>query len=182
AGVDGDSASIAEIFALLSDLSDVPIDQGFAVTGSINQRGEIQPIGGANEKIEGFYNLCKARNLTGAQGVIIPARNAGDLQLAPEIVAACEEGKFHVHAVSSVADGIEILTGVAAGTRDEDGDFPEDSIFGMVEARLDEFRDILMGKEPEDFRPVIALPGAPEAAQPPEEPGLPGQPPRPRAE
>jgi len=181
AGVDGDSASIAEIFALLSDLSGVPLDQAFAVTGSINQRGEIQPIGGANEKIEGFYNLCKVRGLTGRQGVIIPARNAGDLQLEPEVVDACAEGRFHVHAVSSVEDGIEILTGVAAGERGDDGSFPEDTIYGMAEARLDEFRDALSGKEPEDFRPIIALPGAPAAAEPPPDPGLPGPPPRPRA-
>jgi len=180
AGVDGDSASIAEIFALLSDLSGVPIDQSFAVTGSINQRGQIQPIGGANEKIEGYFHLCLARKLTGEQGVIIPARNAGDLQLEPDVVKACEDGSFHIHAVSSVEEGIEILTGVPAGERDDDGEFPEDTIYGMVEARLDEFRDALMGKEPEDFRPIIALPGAPEAAEPPPDPGLPG-PPRPRA-
>jgi predicted ATP-dependent protease len=179
AGVDGDSASIAEIFALLSDLSDIPIDQGFAVTGSINQRGQIQPIGGVNEKIEGFFRLCEARGLTGGQGVIIPARSAGDLQLDSDVVEACEAGRFHVHAISSVEEGIEILTGVPAGERDEEGSFPEGSIFARVEERLEEFRDALGGRDKEDFRPMMTLPGAPGASEPPEDPGLPGRPPPP---
>jgi ATP-dependent Lon protease len=180
AGVDGDSASIAEIFALLSDLSDIPIDQGFAVTGSINQRGQIQPIGGANEKIEGFFHLCKARGLTGKQGVILPKRNISDLMLSPDVVEAVADGKFHVHAVSSVSEGIEILTGVPAGERGKDGRFPEGTVFRAVDERLEDFLDALTGQVEEDWKPVIALPGAPMAAEPPPEPCLPGEPPRPR--
>jgi predicted ATP-dependent protease len=141
-GVDGDSASIAEIFALVSELSGIPLDQSFAVTGSISQRGQIQPIGGANEKIEGFFDLCQTRGLTGSQGVIIPQRNAADLMLRHDVVEAVAAGKFHVHAVSSVEQGIELLTGIPAGVPNADGVYPEGSVFRAVDDRLLAFEAI----------------------------------------
>jgi lon-related putative ATP-dependent protease len=134
--VDGDSASSTELYALLSALSGVPIDQGIAVTGSVNQRGEIQPIGGANQKIEGFFHVCRTIGLTGRQGVMIPRRNVPNLALAEEVVAAVAAGEFHVWGVDSIEEGIEILTGVSAGERGADGNFPPDSLFGMVDRRL----------------------------------------------
>jgi len=177
AGVDGDSASIAEIFALLSDLSDIPIHQGIAVTGSISQRGEIQPVGGVNEKIEGFFGLCYARGLTGEQGVILPSRNVGDLMLSPEVVRAVEEGKFHIYGVSRVEDGIEILTGVPAGERGEDGRYPEGSVFAAVDERLEQFLDALRGREEQDWKPIQTVPGAPEPAPTRPPPDFPPRPP-----
>jgi lon-related putative ATP-dependent protease len=174
AGVDGDSASIAEIFALLSDLSGIPVAQGIAVTGSINQRGEIQPVGGVNEKVEGFYHLCKSRGLTGEQGVLLPARNVTDLMLQKEIVAAVKKGKFHVWSASSVEDGIELLTGTPAGERGEDGSFPEGTVFRAVEDRLEEYLDALQGKERGDWEPLQPVPGS-ETPKPPE-PSLPTPP------
>ena len=135
-GVDGDSASAAEVYALLSELSGVPIKQSFAVTGSVNQKGEIQPIGGANEKIEGFFMTCKDRRLTGSQGVVIPIQNVDDLMLAPEVVSACKAGKFHVHAVSTIDEGIELLTGKPAGERKPDGTYPKGTINYLVNQRL----------------------------------------------
>ncbi len=134
--VDGDSASSTELYALLSELSGLPIDQGIAVTGSVNQMGEIQPIGGVNEKIEGFYYVCKAKGLTGRQGVIIPHQNVHDLMLREEIVDVCREGRFQVWAVRTVDDGIEILTGAPAGQADGDGHFPDGSVNGRVASRL----------------------------------------------
>jgi len=136
--VDGDSASSTELYALLSELSGLPIDQGIAVTGSVNQMGQIQPIGGVNEKIEGFYYVCKAKGLTGRQGVIIPHQNARDLMLRDEVVTAVRDGRFHVWATRTVDEGIEILTGTEAGTRGADGRFPEESVNGRVARRLDE--------------------------------------------
>jgi lon-related putative ATP-dependent protease len=135
-GVDGDSASSTEIYALLSALADAPIQQGFAVTGSVNQRGDVQAIGGVNHKIEGFYDLCAARGLTGRQGVLIPQSNVQHLMLREDIVAAAEAGTFRVFGVSSIDEGIEILTGIPAGARSADGHYPADSINGRVEARL----------------------------------------------
>lgn len=135
--IDGDSASSTELYVLLSSLAEVPIYQGIAVTGSVNQWGEIQPIGGVNEKIEGFYYVCKEKGLTGKQGVIIPKQNITNLMLDQEVVDAVREGKFHIWQVSHIAEGIEILTGVPAGNeRDENGNFPENTIFGKVEARF----------------------------------------------
>src|SRR5690606_24001634 len=128
-GVDGDSASSTELYALLSSLAEVPIDQGIAVTGSINQKGEIQPIGGVNEKIEGFYEVCKNKGLTGEQGVIIPHQNVKNLMLKDEVVKAVEEGKFHIYAIQSVEEGIEILTGMPAGKQDEYGEYEENTVF-----------------------------------------------------
>jgi lon-related putative ATP-dependent protease len=135
--IDGDSASSTELYVLLSSLAEVPIYQGIAVTGSVNQWGEIQPIGGVNEKIEGFYHICKERGLNGKQGVIIPKQNIDHLMLEDEVVAAIEAGKFHVWAVGHIAEGIEILTGVSAGNvRNEKGEYPPDTIFAKVEARF----------------------------------------------
>lgn len=136
--VEGDSASAAELYALLSELSGAPIDQGIAVTGSINQRGEVQPIGGVNEKIEGFYHVCKLKGLTGRQGVMIPRGNVENLMLKEEVADAVAEGRFHVWAVDTVEEGIEILTGVRAGALGEDGLYPEDTVYGMVDRRLRE--------------------------------------------
>ena len=140
-GVDGDSASSTEIYALLSRLADVPIRQDLAVTGSVNQNGEIQPIGGVNEKIEGFYRLCKARGLTGTQGVLIPRLNVPDLMLDNEVVDAASRGLFTIYAVDTVEGGIEILTGMPAGERDAGGAWPEQSIYGRVDKRLDEYAE-----------------------------------------
>lgn len=137
--VEGDSASSTELYALLSELSGLPIDQGIATTGSVNQMGELQPIGGVNEKIEGFYYTCKAKGLTGRQGVIIPRQNLRDLMLRDEVVTAVREGKFHVWAVRTADEGIEILTGVEAGERDASGRYPPHSVNGRVAARLEEF-------------------------------------------
>ena len=134
--VEGDSASSAELYALLSALAEAPIKQALAVTGSVNQHGEVQAIGGVNEKIEGFFDICRSRGLTGEQGVLIPAANAKHLMLRQDVIEACEQGKFHVYPVTTVDEGIELLTGIAAGARDGDGRFPEGSINRRVEERL----------------------------------------------
>lgn len=135
-GIDGDSASSTELYALLSSLSQIPLHQGIAVTGSVNQRGEIQPIGGVNEKVEGFFHLCQARGLTGSQGVIIPAANIEHLMLAEEVVTAVAAGKFHVWCISTIEEGIELLTGVPAGARDKAGHYPPGTVHHAVQARL----------------------------------------------
>lgn len=135
-GVDGDSASSTELYCILSSLAGLPIQQGLAVTGSVNQKGEIQPIGGVTEKVEGFFNLCRERGLDGRQGVIIPVQNIDNLMLSHEVTRAVAEGKFHIHAVSNVEEGIELLTGVPAGKRGEDGSYPEGTVFGLVDAKL----------------------------------------------
>ncbi len=144
-GVDGDSASSTELYALLSALSGVPIKQSFAVTGSVNQHGQVQAIGGANQKIEGFFDLCASRGLTGKQGVMIPASNVQHLMLREDVVEACEAGRFAIYPVSTIDQGIELLTGVAAGERASDGGYPagtinrlvEDRLIGLAEARRD---------------------------------------------
>jgi Lon-like ATP-dependent protease len=135
-GVDGDSASSAELYALLSSLAEVPLQQGIAVTGSVNQRGEIQPIGGVNRKIEGFFDLCSLVGLSGEQGVMIPARNEPQLMLRADVVEAVERKRFHVWAVSTIEEGLEVLTGVAAGLAAEDGTYPEDTVFGRADREL----------------------------------------------
>ncbi len=135
-GVDGDSASSTELYAILSALSEVPIKQYFAVTGSVNQKGEVQAIGGVNYKIEGFYEICKAKGLTGKQGVLIPRSNIQNLMLKEEVVEAIREGKFHIYSVENIKEGIEILTGVKAGDKGPDGKYPENTIFGKVDKRL----------------------------------------------
>jgi ATP-dependent Lon protease len=134
--VDGDSASSAELYGLLSSLSGIPIRQGISVTGSVNQMGEIQPIGGVNEKVEGYFDLCKLQGLTGDQGVMIPYRNLPEVMLRKDVVEAVDKGRFHVWAVDDIETGIEILTGVGAGERAADGTYPADTVFGRVDARL----------------------------------------------
>jgi len=138
-GVDGDSASSTEIYAILSSLSGVPIKQGIAVTGSVNQKGEIQPIGGASDKIDGFFQVCKARKLTGEQGVIIPYQNIKNLHLRDEIIEAVKEGKFHIWAVKTIDEGIEILTGVKAGKKKKDGTYPEGTINCLAYNKLKDY-------------------------------------------
>jgi len=134
--VDGDSASSTELYALLSRLADAPIKQGFAVTGSVNQKGEVQAIGGVNEKIEGFFEVCKAAGLNGKQGVVIPASNVNHLMLKEDVVEAVREGNFHIYPVTTIDEGIEILTGVKAGKRLKNGAFQTDSINDRVQKRL----------------------------------------------
>jgi len=138
-GVEGDSASCAELCALLSSLAGAPIRQSLAITGSVSQRGEVQAIGGVNEKIEGFYDLCQGRGLTGGQGVIIPEANVRHLMLKEEVVQAVASGTFHLWSVSHVDEAIELLTGVSAGMRGADGAYPDDSINGRVENTLKQF-------------------------------------------
>ena len=138
-GVDGDSASSTEYYCLISALTSIPIKQSIAVTGSINQFGEIQPIGGVNEKIEGFFDVCKHRGLTGSQGVIIPRTNVKDLMLREDILNAVDEGVFAIYAIDHVDDGIEILTGIKAGTADKNCKFPRGTINNRVQKALDEY-------------------------------------------
>jgi lon-related putative ATP-dependent protease len=140
-GVEGDSASSAELYALLSAIGEVPIKQSLAVTGSVNQHGQVQAIGGVNEKIEGFFDICKARGLTGEQGVLVPVSNVQHLMLRQDVVDAVEEGKFHVYAVTTIDEGIEILTGLPAGEPDEEGRYPEGSVNYLVQARLAEMAE-----------------------------------------
>ena len=138
-GVDGDSASSTEAYAILSSLSGIPINQSIAVTGSVNQKGNIQPIGGVNEKIEGFYQICKLRGFNGVQGVIIPKQNVRNLHLSDEIIDTVKKGKFHIYAVSTIDEGIEILTGVPAGKRDKNGNFPLGTINYLAYEKLKKF-------------------------------------------
>ena len=141
-GVDGDSASSTELYAILSSLSGIPINQSIAVTGSVNQKGEIQPIGGVNEKIEGFYKICKMRGLDGSHGVMIPIQNVKNLNLNDEIVEAVKNKKFHVYAISTIEEGIEILTGVPAGKKDKNGNFPAGTVNHMVYEKLKHYAKV----------------------------------------
>ena len=141
--VEGDSASSSELYTLLSDLAGTPIDQGIAVTGSVNQRGEIQPIGGVNEKVEGFYYVCKALGLNGRQGVLIPHQNTRNLMLREEVVEAVRQGRFHLWAVRTVDEGLEILTGLPAGDLDATGHYPDGTLNGRVARRLEELAERL---------------------------------------
>ncbi|MFA7215092.1 MAG: AAA family ATPase [Bacillota bacterium] len=138
-GVDGDSASSTELYAILSTLADVPIKQGIAVTGSVNQRGEIQPIGGVNQKIEGFFRVCREKGLTGDQGVMMPHQNVDNLMLDDEVIAAVSEGRFHIYPVRTIEEGIQILTGMPAGTIGEDGSYPEGTLYHRVQQKLETF-------------------------------------------
>jgi len=135
-GVDGDSASSTELYAILSSLSELPLSQGIAVTGSVNQNGEVQAIGGVNYKIEGFFDVCRLRGLTGEQGVMIPTSNLRNLMLRPDVVEAVKEGQFHIYAVGTINEGMEVLTGIPAGERDARGCYPEHSVNGLVEKKL----------------------------------------------
>ena len=141
-GVDGDSASSTEAYAILSSLSEIPINQSIAVTGSVNQKGEIQPIGGVNEKIEGFFQICKMRGLTGAHGVIIPSQNVRNLHLNDEVIKAVKEEKFHIYAIDTIEEGIEILTGVPAGRKDKYGNFPAGTINYLANEKLTRYSKI----------------------------------------
>ena len=138
-GVDGDSASSTELYAILSSLSGVPINQSMAVTGSVNQKGEIQPIGGVNDKIEGFYQVCKMRGLDGSHGVMIPVQNVQNLSLSDEIIEAVKNKKFHIYAISTIEEGIEILTGVPAGKKDSNGHFPAGTVNYLVYEKLKKY-------------------------------------------
>ena len=145
-GVDGDSASSTELYGLLSSLSGIPINQSIAVTGSVNQKGEIQPIGGVNEKIEGFFQICKMRGLDGSHGVMIPIQNVDNLQLSDEIIEAVKNKKFHIYSVSTIEEGIEVLTGVPAGKKDKDGHFPAGTINYLVYEKLKKYAKVSSSK------------------------------------
>jgi predicted ATP-dependent protease len=140
-GVEGDSASVAETCALLSALAGIPIRQSLAVTGSVNQHGRVQVIGGVNEKIEGFFDICKSRGLDGSHGVLIPAENVQQLMLREDVVSAVRERKFNVYPIASIDEAIELLVGVPAGQRDADGAYPEGSVNRLVEQRLQAFAE-----------------------------------------
>ena len=140
-GVDGDSASSTELYAILSSLSEIPINQSIAVTGSVNQKGFIQPIGGVNEKIEGFYQICKMRGLNGEHGVIIPIQNVKNLHLNDEVVNSVKEGKFHIYAISTIDEGIEILTGVPAGKKNKDGKYTTGTIKYLAYEKLKQYNE-----------------------------------------
>lgn len=146
-GVEGDSASSTELYAILSSLSGIPIKQSFAVTGSVNQMGEIQPIGGVNEKIEGFFDICSLKGLTGEQGVIIPESNVDNLMLKDEVIEAVINNKFHIYAVKKIEEGIELLTGVPAGELNEFGEYPKDTIFYLANQKLSEYNRVLETSE-----------------------------------
>jgi len=135
-GVDGDSASSTELYAIISSLSNMPINQELAVTGSVNQMGEIQPIGGVTYKIEGFFEICEKRGLTGSQGVIIPVQNERDLTLSDKVIAAVKEGKFHIYSISNIDEGIELLMGTKAGTLNKNGNYPRGSVHYKVYNKL----------------------------------------------
>jgi len=141
-GVDGDSASSTELYGLLSSLSGIPINQAIAVTGSINQKGQIQPIGGVNEKIEGYFQVCKTRGLDGSHGVMIPIQNVDNLQLSDEIIDAVKNQKFHIYSVSTIEEGIEVLTGVPAGKKDKDGHFPAGTVNYLVYEKLKKYAKV----------------------------------------
>ncbi|MFT3774366.1 MAG: AAA family ATPase [Minicystis sp.] len=141
--IDGDSASSSELYALLSALSGYPLRQDLAVTGSVDQQGEVQPVGGLNEKIEAFYDICAAKGLTGTQGVLIPERNCDALMLRDDLVEAIAAGRFHVHAIGTVEEGVELLTGIPAGAADENGHYPDGTLFRAVETRLKRFHQAM---------------------------------------
>ena len=138
-GIDGDSASSTELYAILSSLAGDPINQGIAVTGSVNQKGQVQAIGGVNQKIEGFFDVCKSKGLTGQQGVIIPQANVKNLMVKKDVVDAVRAGAFHVYPVTGIEEGIEILTGVPAGKMDAEGNYPADTIYGKVQRQLEKY-------------------------------------------
>lgn len=151
-GVDGDSASSTELYAILSSLSELPVKQYIAITGSVNQKGEIQPIGGATQKIEGFFEVCKIKGLTGKQGVMIPHQNVSDLTLNDEVVEAVRQGQFHIYPVKTINEGIEILTDIPAGEKQADGNYPPDTVHYLVSKKLHEYMETLIkiGKSAED--------------------------------
>jgi predicted ATP-dependent protease len=185
-GVEGDSASCAELVALLSALGEVPVRQGRAITGSVNQHGQVQPIGGVNEKIEGFFDVCRAAGLTGDQGVLVPASNVKHLMLRADVVEAAEKGLFHVWPIGTVDDGIELLTGVPAGERDAEGRYPEGTVNRRVDDRLAAFAEkarsfgrggstanngTRTAETPKPSTPGPPGPPPPPPSDPPREPG-----------
>jgi lon-related putative ATP-dependent protease len=172
-GIDGDSASSTELYLLLSTLAGIPIRQDIAVTGSVNQKGEIQPIGGVNQKIEGFYDVCKLKRLNGKQGVVIPHQNAKDLQLRQDVVDAVAKGKFHIWAVHSIDEGLEILTGVEAGKKKRSGKWESGTINALVDARL---RELALGIQ--KFFDSNNKKLAPKGDRPPKGPPVPPPPPK----
>jgi predicted ATP-dependent protease len=141
-GVEGDSASAAELFALLSAIADVPLTQAVAVTGSVNQHGDVQAIGGVNEKVEGFFDACRVRGLSGRQGVIIPQANVTNLMLRRDVVDAVAAGRFHVFPIATVDEGLEILTTMPAGAREPDGTYPDGSFNRAVAQRLADLAEL----------------------------------------
>ena len=173
----GDSASSTELYCLLSALAEVPIKQGIAVTGSVNQKGDVQAIGGVNYKIEGFYDVCKSRGLTGEQGVIIPTSNVQHLMLRPEVVEAVDNGDFHVWAVDHVDQGIEILTGMPAGKRKDEG-WEQGSVNDLVDQRLTHLGQRLRdwGKSSGQTTTEVVNPVVSEGDKPPEPPKPPDRP------
>jgi predicted ATP-dependent protease len=166
ARVDGDSASLAELCVLLSALAAAPIRQSFAVTGSVNQHGEVQAIGGVNEKIEGFFDVCRAQGLAG-QAVIIPVANRQHLMLREEVVEAVEQDQFRIYAVSTVDEALQLLTGLPAGARDEAGRFPPDSVNRRVEERLIEMSRQRQAFAKEGEKAEQQHPTQPSAESPP---------------
>ncbi|MBI4283792.1 MAG: ATP-dependent protease, partial [Chloroflexi bacterium] len=153
-GVEGDSASSTELYAILSSLSGIAIKQNLAVTGSVNQKGEIQPIGGVNQKIEGFFQVCQEKGLTGEQGVLIPYQNLRNLMLREEVVEAVRHRQFHIYSARSIDEGIEILTGVPAGERQTDGTYPENTVNYLVNKQLKEMAERLRGFYAEEKKEV----------------------------
>ena len=155
-GVDGDSASSTELYAILSSLAEMPIQQGIAVTGSVNQNGEVQAIGGVNFKIEGHFDVCRLKGLTGEQGAMIPQANVHNLMLRADVVEAVKAGKFHIYSVSSIDEGIEVLTGVAAGARQADGSYPDGTINDRVQKKLQQFTELQKKLTGGDQEPAAA--------------------------
>ena len=143
-GIDGDSASSTELYAVLSSLSDIPIRQEIAVTGSVNQKGEIQAIGGVNEKIEGFYDICVKKGLTKTQGVMIPSSNVKNLVLRRDVLKAIEKKQFHIYKVGTIEEGIQVLTGVSAGQPDSNFSYPENTVFGKTQEKLKKYHKLSM--------------------------------------
>ncbi len=146
-GVDGDSASSTELYAILSSLSELPIKQNIAVTGSVNQKGEIQPIGGLTDKIEGFFNICRLRGLTGDQGIMMPYQNIKNLNLCDEVIKAVKDGMFHIYAIKSVDEGIELLTGVPAGKKNKNGEYPAGTVNYLVNEKLKKYSKAAENKD-----------------------------------
>jgi len=167
-GIEGDSASSTELYALLSRLADVPIKQNLAVTGSVNQLGRVQAIGGVNAKIAGFYDICKLRGLTGDQGVLIPVSNVQHLMVREDIVEAVAQDKFHIYAVSTIEEGIELLTGMPAGVPDEEGNYPEGSLYARVQQKLEQYAQYMQEEGKEDEEEEEPFP--PEGPEEDEEP------------
>jgi predicted ATP-dependent protease len=163
-GVDGDSASSTELYALLSSLSGIPLKQYIAVTGSVNQKGEVQAIGGVNQKIEGFFDCCRHKGLNGEQGVMIPESNVKDLMLRKDVIEAVQKGQFHVYSVKTIDEGIEILTGQKAGEMKADGTYPAGTINDLVNKKLKELAEGLknFGNDDKNDQPKKAKAKSPK--------------------